>query len=80
MEQNIFKNQFIKPENISCFKKGSYYVVIKEDEAMTDIDGTIVFSIDKPGEYELVIDIEGSTYKHPYGGLARFAFPITITE
>jgi len=68
------------PESISNFSDGLYYKYIKENEIMTDFNDILVFRIKESGEYELVVDIRGSTDRHPYGGSQYFTFPITITD
>ena len=57
-----------------------YRVNIKEKEEMSTFKKVIIFRIHNSGKYELHIAINGSTDNHPYGGIRRFTFPITITE
>ena len=78
--ENFIEVDFENPENISSFSEGLYYVTIKENEEMNSFQDSIVFSIHEPGDYELSVEISGSTYNHPYGGIQDFSFPITITE
>lgn len=59
---------------------GEYYVDIKKNEKLTEFYDSIILSISKAGNYELLIGIDGYSEKHPYGGLKDFTFPIRITE
>lgn len=73
-------SDYKNPENISTFDDGFYYLYIKNDDAMTEFNDSIIFSISDIGEYELLVNINGSTDKYPYGGSKFFNFPITITQ
>lgn len=77
---DIQKLTFPDSSPVSSYYDGEYYVIVKENEKLTDFKDKIVFSISEHGNYSMRIYMRGSTKNHAYYCNRVFGFPITVTE